>query len=241
MATQRGTARWKRILELMNQLEWQAAERLLLDELAKAEQRGDLSLVAQCYSNLGNVAEANDRVGDAFRHWSSALDLLTRLGSTKTGEAERLRRLLRLWHEMPRVWVSYSHDDTERVEPVLGALRRAGIEVMYDKAFLAGHSIQRQVLEAIERCPKGIVFFSSVSKESEWVKYEIEVLKRQRHENLSRHALDNITIFYCLDADLPPNEFSDDLQIVEGNLGFVGATTELVRSIKTSEVLAIAS
>jgi hypothetical protein len=95
MATRRETGRWKRIRELMTGFEWQAAGRLLLDELADAERRKDAVLAAQCHSNLGNVAEADDRVGDAFRYWSRAFFELKGLGRTETAEGERLRRYKR--------------------------------------------------------------------------------------------------------------------------------------------------
>ena len=114
------------VRELMGQGEYQAAERLLLHELAEAG--NDLVLVAECHSNLGNVAEAQGRIGDAFRHWSRALFVLNHLGLIESPEGERLRRLIRLWHEnTPRVWVSYSHRDDKRVERVLHVLRRSKI------------------------------------------------------------------------------------------------------------------
>jgi hypothetical protein len=229
---------WTKIESLMKQFEWAAAEALLLCELSKAERRGNQALEAQCYSNLGNVAEAQGRLGDAFRHWSRAIFLLGRLGLIETAEGERLRSLLRLWHENPRVWVSYCREDTKRVEPILSFLRRKKIEVMYDREFWAGHSIQRQILAAILRCSKFIVFWSKNSHKSEWVHYEIEVLDRQRSRDLSRQAWDNVIIFYCLDPILPPNSFSDDVQIVESELGPANAAAKLVQSIASSEILA---
>src|SRR2546425_8667303 len=123
MARRRKTGSQTKIGTLMKQGEWQAAERLLLHELAEAERRDDHVLVAQCHSNLGNVAEAQNRVGDAFRHWSKALVMLKRLRLAQKAEGERLHSLLRLWHDNPRVWVSYSHVDKARVEHILAILR----------------------------------------------------------------------------------------------------------------------
>lgn len=225
---------------LMRQGDYQAAERLLVQRLAEAGK--NLVLVAECHSNLGNVAEAQGRIGDAFRHWSRALFVLSRLRLIESAEGERLRRLIRLWHEnTPRVWASYSHRDDGRVERVLHVLRRAKIEVIYDKKFLAGHSIHRQILAAIQRCPKHVVFWSQASQQSEWVQYEkdfLDTLKKQRREDSFGHAVDNVVIFYCFDNALPKDDFSDDLQIIESNLGFDVATEKLIRSITTSEVLA---
>jgi TIR domain len=218
--------------------------------LAEAEAKRDLRLVAEWRSNLGNVAEAQHRVGDAFRHWSNALFLLNRLGLARTAEAERLRRLIRQYHDTtPQVWVSYAHRDKERVDRVLRVLRHREIKVIYDREFLAGHSIHRQILAGIQRCPKHIVFWSAASQKSEWVQYEkevLELLKEQRRKDLSEDALDNIVIFYCFSKTLPKNadslakdDFRDDLQICEGALGFKRATQLLIRSITTSEVLAV--
>ena len=112
---------------------------------------------------------------------------------------------------------------------------------MYDKEFLAGHSIHRQILAAIQRCPKHVVFWSHASHLSEWVQYEkdfLEALKNQRREDFFGHAADNVVIFYCFDEALPKDDFSDDLQIIESKLGFAAATENLIRSITTSEVLA---
>jgi len=230
---------FRTIRKLMKQSEWQAAERLLLHELAQAG-RNRLR-AAECYSNLGNVAEAQHRVGDAFRYWSLAIHLLNRLRLTETPEADRLRRLIRLWHENPRVWVSYSRHDQERVEAVLRVLRRSGIEVMCDMDFAPGHSIQRQILSAIARCPKYVVFWSARSRDSGWVLYEQEILrtvKRQRRRDHSIRAWDNVVIFYCLDGERPKNEMGGDLQIVEAQVGFASATKSLIRGIKASEILA---
>jgi hypothetical protein len=226
------------IEKLERQGKWQAAERLLLQELANAGH--NRLLTAQCYSNLGNIAETQNRIGDAFRHWSMALDLLNRLDLAETAEAIRLRRLIRLWHENPRVWVSYSHRDQKRVEAVLKVVRRAGIEVKYDQEFAAGHSIQRQVLTAISLCPKHVVFWSGHSRNSGWISYEreiLEIVKKQRQRDRSIEAWDNITIFYCLGRVRPDNEMRSDLQIVEPKLGFALATSTLIHSIKFSEIL----
>jgi tetratricopeptide (TPR) repeat protein len=233
----------RKVRSLMDQAQYQAAERLLLQQLA--QETHNVSFRVECYSNLGNVAEAQGRVGDAFRHWSKSLSLLADLGLAETAEGERLRRLIRLWHEdTPRVWVSYSHRDAHRVDKVVRVLRRSRIDVMWDKDFLAGHSIQAQVLAAIQRCPKHIVFWSKASEKSEWVQYEkdfLGILRKQRSRDRSEHALDNIIIFYCFDGASPGNDFRDDVQIPEKNIGFATAIDRLIRSIRTSALLAALS
>jgi len=236
--TAKNTAAQRRIRTLIKQHELQAAERILVNELAQAG--NNKLLAAQCHSNLGNIAESQGRIGDAFRYWSCALALLERLGLSEAPEACRLRRLIRLWHENPRVWISYSHRDAKRVELVLEVLRNCGIDVLYDRNFLAGHSIQRQILTAISLCPKHVVFWSSHSRDSAWVQYEeeiLKILKKQRRKDHSNRALDNIVIFYCLGKARPTDEMADDLQILESRLGFTLATKNLVQSIKTSEIV----
>jgi TIR domain-containing protein len=222
--------------------DWQAEERRLLQTLARAQQRASQTLIAQCYSNLGNLAEKQGRIGDAFRHWSRALAVLRLMRFVGTAEYERLLRLLRLWHETPRIWVSYAHRDAKRVRRVLGLLEKHRISVMSDLKFAAGHSIQRQVLDAISICPKGIVFWSKNAKDREWIQYEtalLHQLKKQRGKDLKQKALDNTVIFYCLDKDIPPSYFSGDLQIRErrSEQGFAAATSMLVESLKSSEIV----
>src|SRR5262249_42347511 len=154
------------------------------EEAERGAQRVQL-LISRCHSNLGNAAEAQHRIGDAFRHWSRSLSALDVLGLSRGPEGERLRRLIRLWHEMPRVWVSYSHRDKKKVDRVVQKLRRAEIDVTYDTQFLGGHMIQRQIQLAISRCPKGVVFWSESSQKSGWVQYEVELLKKKRLEDAS--------------------------------------------------------
>jgi hypothetical protein len=220
--------------------DWDAAERILHSELADAEVKRDYRVQAWCHSNLGHVAEAQQRLGDAFRHWSAALALLDRLGSGQTALAIRLRHLMRRWHEEPRVWVSYSHRDAKRVSAVLRTLRRAKIEVISDIKFSAGHSILGQINAAMSRCAKFIVFWSANSSDSAWVEYEREllnVLMKRRRKDRSKRAFDNVVIFYCLGRKGPDGELRDDVQILEPKLGFRLATRILIDSIKTSEVL----
>jgi hypothetical protein len=223
--------------------DWQEEERRVLQALARAEQKGKQVLIAQGYSNLGNLAEKQGRLGDAFRHWSRAIAVLRRLKFVGTAEYERLLRLLRLWHETPPVWISYARKDATHVRRILAVLRRKRIRVISDVKFAAGHSIQRQILDAIVSCPKGIVFWSKNALASEWVGYETAILnelQKQRRRDLRQKALDNVVIFYCLDDQAPPNYFRGDLQILEPELGLPDAITQLVQGLKTSELLTTA-
>jgi len=110
--------------ELMEKGKWPAAERRLLRDLSGAERREDIASCAECRANLGHVAEAQQRIGDAVRHWSVALALLDKIGHPQDAEVERVARLIRRWHELPRVWISYAHADGKRVAQLVKVLKQ---------------------------------------------------------------------------------------------------------------------
>lgn len=215
---------------------WPPAERLLIADLVRAERTNDIALSAQCHANLGHAAEAQGRVGDAVRHWSRALELMGRIRLPQTAEAERLTRLIRRWHEIPRVWISYAHKDEKHVRKIIARLRRRRIAVISDHSFIAGHMIQRQVHLGISKSPKYVVIWSRNALDRPYVNYELQVLKEQRRADLEGHALDNVVIFYCLDNTVLPGDHADDIQIFERRLGIDTAIALLARSVKTSEL-----
>jgi hypothetical protein len=215
---------------------WAPAERLLIAELTHAEKANDIALSAQCHANLGHAAEVQGRIGDAVRHWSRALELMARIGLQQSAEAERLSRLIRRWHEIPRVWISYAHKDEEHVRRIMTRLRRRKIMIVSDHTFIPGHMIQRQVHIGISRSPKYVVIWSRNALDRPWVDYELQVLQDQRRADLEGHAFDNTVIFYCLDNTPLPGDHADDIQIYEERLGIDTAIGRLASSIKTSEL-----
>ena len=215
---------------------WVIAERHLLAELTQAERDNDVSLSAQCHANLGHAAEAQGRIGDAFRHWSRALSLMASIGLQQCAEAERLTRLIRRWHEIPRVWISYAHKDEEHVRKIIARLSRRKIKVFSDHAFIPGHSIERQIRSRIALSPKYVVIWSRNALDRPWVDYELQILQDQRRTDVEGYAFDNIIVFYCLDNTPIPGEHTDDIQIFENRVGINVAIGLLARSIRTSEL-----
>jgi hypothetical protein len=207
-----------------------------LRTLARAEGRGDDRGIAGTLIVLGDLAELDGRIGDAFRYWCGALALLDRVQLGDSAEALRIRRLLRLWHSTPRMWASYAHADEERVQSVITFLRHQGVEVEYDRNFIAGGGIQHQIVSTLARCPKYVVFWSAASRTSPWIDYELDVIRDHRRANRAAGALDNVCLFYCLDGTPVPDEFTDDLFISEHRSGPEPATALLLRSLKTSAV-----
>jgi hypothetical protein len=214
----------------------QASERKVLHALARAEGRRDDRRIAGALIVLGDLAELDGRIGDAFRYWCATLALLGRLQLGDSADALRIRRLLRLWHSSPRMWASYAHADRKRVRSVIAFLGDHGVEVEYDTNFIAGIGIQHQIVSTLARCPKYVVFWSAASRTSPWIEYELEVIRDQRRANLAAGALDNVCLFYCLDDTPVPDEFTDDLFISERTSGPESARALLLRSLKTSAV-----
>jgi len=235
-AKQRKTDATDSAVGLMKAGVYSAAERRLLADLIEAERNGDWEFAAACHANIAHIAEVQQRIGDAVRHWSLALALMEQTGQRGTGEAQRLQRLIRRWHELPRAWISYAHLDKERVDAVVARLKGAQIDVRWDDWFVGGKPIVSQVHTAISQCPKYVVMWSSNAQGRPWMDYELRVLSKQRERDMEQRALDNVVIFYCLDSTPLPDEHTDDVYIRELEEGFEKAIGRLIRSITSSEI-----
>lgn len=227
------------VKQLISLGEFEPAERLLLAKLVEAEATSRLSLVAECHANLGHVAEAQGRVGDAVRHWSMALYHIGAVGLQNSAESLRLSRLIRQWHKIPRIWISYAHGDSAQVTRIIRRLRRRRIEVRTDKDFLAGREIERQIRRAISECPKYVIIWSQKALDRPWIQFELQMLRDQRNTDIQKHAFDNSIIFYCLDNTPIPDEHRDDLQVLEHQLGINQAVKALAHSISKSDLQSV--
>ena len=74
----------------------------------------------------------------------------------------------------PYIFVSYAHKDSEKVVPVVRALKDAGFRVWYDEGLVQGENYHEDIAEHIALCTTALVFLSSASANSTYCKMEIE-------------------------------------------------------------------
>ena len=78
-----------------------------------------------------------------------------------------------------RVFPSYAHADRMAVQPFLNSLERRGFEVLDDLTSLAvGQSIQDQLFTLLRSASENgwvLIFLTSRSLKSEWVRLEIQI------------------------------------------------------------------
>ncbi len=73
-----------------------------------------------------------------------------------------------------RVFISYSYQDKEFVEWLKAELQDLGLEIWYDESeILVGENIQKKVNEGIQSSSAFILVLSNSSKNSDWVRYEM--------------------------------------------------------------------
>jgi len=73
-----------------------------------------------------------------------------------------------------RVFISYSYQDKEFVEWLKNELQGLGLEIWYDQAEIqVGDSIKAKVSEGIQSSSAFILVLSNSSKNSDWVRYEM--------------------------------------------------------------------
>ena len=112
---------------------------------------------------------------------------------------------------MADVFVSYSSEDRERLEPIVEAIERAGFSVWWDRRIGLGSTFDREIERELAAAACVIVLWSARSVESDWVRNEAQ-------EGLDRGVLVPLSI----DDVKPP-------------LGFRRAQTARLDSTPTSE------
>ena len=91
-----------------------------------------------------------------------------------TGDAKTLKSYE---GDKPYVFISYSHDDSDRVFKILGNLQDKGLRFWYDAGTKKGSEWQECIAEHIRDCECMIAFHSENSNKSEHCKDEISFAK----------------------------------------------------------------
>jgi TIR domain len=75
---------------------------------------------------------------------------------------------------MADLFLSYTHQDTNRAETLARLLEDAGLTVWWDRQMVAGDKIHDVVDEQIEKAKAVIVLWSPISVKSDWVRGEAQ-------------------------------------------------------------------
>ncbi len=80
---------------------------------------------------------------------------------------------------MSDIFISYAHEDQERVKPIVNVLEKHGWSVFWDKTIPPGKTWDNYIGKALEESPCVLVVWSHSSIQSDWVKEEAEVAKKK--------------------------------------------------------------
>ncbi len=79
---------------------------------------------------------------------------------------------------MPDIFISYAHEDQERVRPIVRELEKRW-SVFWDKKIPPGKTWEDSIGKALEESPCVLVVWSHSSVKSDWVKEEADVAKKR--------------------------------------------------------------
>ena len=79
---------------------------------------------------------------------------------------------------MADIFVSHSHEDRDRIDPIVQQLHADGYEVWWDVELRGGSVYAKEIEAQIEAAKAVIVVWSSASSESHWVADEAELARR---------------------------------------------------------------
>ena len=80
---------------------------------------------------------------------------------------------------MPDIFISYAHQDQERVRPIVQELENHHWSVFWDKTIPPGKTWEDSIGKALEESPCVLVVWSHFSVQSDWVKEEADVAKKR--------------------------------------------------------------
>lgn len=84
--------------------------------------------------------------------------------------------------EKPYSFISYSHDDADKIYPILRQLNNNGYRLWYDRHIESGTKWAKTVAEWLthENCAKFIIFISQKSLDSEYVQDEVHMARKYK-------------------------------------------------------------
>ena len=83
------------------------------------------------------------------------------------------------------IFISYSHENSDKVIPVLEMLNAKGFRIWYDKGISVGNRHQTIIAEHISRCSVFMAFHSKESVKSDFCPNEINWAIKKKKTNVS--------------------------------------------------------
>ena len=80
---------------------------------------------------------------------------------------------------MTDIFVSYAHEDQERVRPIVTELEKRGWHVFWDRIIPVAETWESSIGKALEESRCVLVAWSRYSKDSDWVKEEADIAKKK--------------------------------------------------------------
>ena len=102
--------------------------------------------------------------------------------------------------KQPYAFVSYKHEDKERVYPVLYMLQRNGVRIWYDDGIEGGQNWQRIISQKLEASSLFLLFSSELSVKSENVLDEVFAAFHSLNKDCVTIRLDNATFDHITEA-----------------------------------------
>lgn len=134
--------------------------------------------------------------------------------------------------EVPRVFLSYAHLDGESVAAVDQWLRDRGIRVDLDaRDFIAGRDLRDEIVKAIERAGKVVLFHSAHSSDRYYPKLERRLVEEIEQKSQQTQPERVILLVFRLDETPLPLGSSHRIAINAFEMGFEEACLELYRNI----------
>ena len=80
---------------------------------------------------------------------------------------------------MTDIFISYAHEDQERVRPIVDELEKHGWSVFWDKDIPPGETWESSIGKALKESHCVLVVWSEYSQDSDWVKEEADMAKKR--------------------------------------------------------------
>ena len=93
---------------------------------------------------------------------------------------------------VPFLFISYSHKNTQALDPVLRILRRNQFRFWYDRGLLSGVEWADELERNISHCSQFLVFITPESVESSFVRKEVSLALSLRKEILVVYLSDTV-------------------------------------------------
>lgn len=102
------------------------------------------------------------------------------------------------------IFISYSHDDSSKVIPIIEEMYHRGYKVRYDKKIPAGVNWSNHIASRIKHCAVCVAFHSQTSRDSQHCREEIHYALKHKKTVISVYLDNNVRLEEGLAMQLAP-------------------------------------